>query len=89
MRYGAERVISMLRCKITGTCLKVYIKEYTTKEGVRKSINMADVYVSPALIQIAKVPDKLLGEGVPIENFPVKVYNGQYNLSVVYDDGKS
>lgn len=76
----------MLKCKISGTCLKVYVKDYMTKEGVKKSMNMADIYVSPELVQVAKVPQGLLGEGVPIQDFPVKVYNGQYRLSVVYDD---
>ena len=76
----------MLKCKISGLCLKVYSKDYQDKEGKKKTMSIADIYVSPDLVHVSRVDSRLVGEGMQITDLPVKVYNGQYGLSVVFDD---
>ena len=77
----------MLKARISGVCMKAYIKNYTDKNGNAKSMFMADFYDGNSLVQIAKVPADMFSSGVKAENIPIKVYNGKFNLSVVYDDG--
>lgn len=76
----------MLVAKIDGLVLATYDRDGKTKEGKPYIMHCADMYVGHDLVQVAKIPDSVaLAVGEKVENLPVKVYNGQYGLSCVYN----
>ena len=77
----------MLKAKIDGTVLAVYDRETRTQEGKYVVVHCVDLYVGHDLVKVSKLSDDVkVAVGEALVDFPVKVYNGQYGLSCVYDD---
>ena len=74
-------MISMLSCKVSGMVMDVYNR--SSKNG--DSVAVADLYIGHEIFRIAKV-DSSFVRGTLMEDIPVKVYNNQFGLSLVYDD---
>lgn len=82
-------MISMLKAKIDGSLLAKYFRDSKTQDGKFQTVRCFDLYVGRDLVRVSKIPEKYydavcVGEGLC--DFPVRVYNGQYGLSCVYDD---
>ena len=74
-----------LKAVITGRVMSIYEKKYKGKDGEQKSMISADLYIDHQVYAVSKVP---LSAYTPdqIATVPVRIYQNQYGLSLIYDD---
>lgn len=73
-----------LKAVVTGRVMDVYEKKYKAKDGSDKFVIMADVYVGRQVYAVSKVPLTMY-KPEQVATIPVKIYNNQYGLSLVFD----
>lgn len=74
-----------LKATVHGRVMDIYEKKYKAKDGSDKSVIVADLYVDRQIFQISKIPLKKYTVD-ELATVPVRIYNNQYGLSLLYDD---
>lgn len=74
-----------LKATVSGRVMDIYEKKYTAKDGTEKSVIVADVYVGRQVFPVSKVPLSLYTVN-EMATIPVRIYNNQYGISLMFDD---